>query len=235
MTWEDYEPLSAAIAAEYARKFRRYGAETADVWQELRLWLASHPGKLAEWEALEDEKATTKMVARTLRNHASLCCQELKAQVLGYSLRDLVWYARGELSVLLDHMFDQESWSNPPEQDGEKRRGGDPATGNNWLATLSDVSRAFDQLKDADRDLLYLYHRDGKTNVDLARRRGVSEQAQSRMHHRALGRLLDLLGGEKPRNTHDQTDCECSEYVGTRRVVSNAGARAMTENQYDED
>lgn len=232
MGWEDFENLTLAIASEFSRKFRRYGVETADVAQELRLWLFQHPRKLAEFEALDDEKATTKMVARVLRNEAGDFCQRTKAEVLGYELHDLSWYRRGELKPLLDAMFDREAWTEPPVSEDGGKRGGDPAVGGNWLATLVDVARAFDQLNDDDKALLRLFHDDGKTNVDLAKQRGITPQAMSEKHHRVLGRLLNLLGGERPRGTHEN-DCEC-QYVGTRRVMSNAAARAAIENDYQE-
>lgn len=231
----EYDHLAASIAFEYARKFRRYGVDTQDVLQELRIWTFRHPNKISEWA--ESEGGAEKPLARTLRHEALAYCQQQKAEVLGYRVSDLHYYSRKELQkVLLPSMFDRESWVEPPVSDDNGRRAGDPATGGNWVAILADVARAFIQLSESDQSLLKMFHLDGMTNVLVADMLSVTPQAASKAHHKALGRLLDVLGGERPQSTHDDVDgCECEDWVGTRRVVSNAAARAMTEGQYDED
>lgn len=228
----DIDPLVQTVATEYGRKFWKFGLESPDVAQELWVWVVQHPTKVTGWMAEENGH---RPLLTTLRNEAKRHGMAAKASVLGYSLDDLAFYSRGEISVLLDAMFDDEAWVEPPATEPGSRRGGDPATGGNWLATLADVSRAFEQLPDAERSLLTLFHRDGESNRQVAEMLGVSEQATSKRHAKALEKLHRLLGGHKPKWTHDPVDCECSEYVGTRRAMSNAAARAKTEHQYDED
>ncbi len=99
---------------------------------------------------------------------------------------------------------------------------------------MADLSRGFSRLSAPDQSLLSAFHKDGMTNVMLAELNDVTPQAMSARHHKVLARLQKLLGGDRPQNTHEDP-CECEPFVGTRRVVSNAAARARTENQYDED
>lgn len=231
-TFEDYEPITLPIAAEYARKFRRYGVETADVAQELRIWLVKHPGKIEQWES--EEEGADKPVARALRNEASRFCQESKAQYLGYSVEDLSWFAKGEVKALLPSLFDHDAWTEPPVSDEGGRSSKAPAEGGNWVATLADLSRAFDQLPLEDQSLLKAFHEEGYSNILLAELYDITPQAMSRRHDKAVGRLHKLLGGDRPRYTHDTPDCECGQVTGSRRVVSNAAARAAQENYYEE-
>lgn len=229
----DYEEILVPIAVDYSRKFRKFGAEAQDIAQELRLWVFKHPEKIAAWEQLDD--GADKLVARTLRNEAQRFCQQTKATYLGYSVDDLSFYSRGELKVLLDCIFDDQAWLEPPVSDDGGRSRRDPATGGNWIAMLADVARAYDSLAREDRELLACFHREHMTNVMLAELNGVTPQAMSARHQKALNRLLKQLGGERPHYTHDRPDCECGEIVGSRNAISNAAARAMTTNQYDED
>lgn len=232
MSWQDYEVIATPIASEFARRYRRFGAEVDDLLQEMRIWLATHPQKIADWTD-EDPESVDKRVARSLRNEAKDYCEKIKAQSLGYHTDDLSWYSRNELKSILDVLFDQEAWTSPPVPEDGGRRVGDPATGGNYLAMLADVAQGFDKLPTDDRELLLKLHRDGSTTVDIAKGAGVSQQSVSASRHRALKRLLDILGGDRP--GHDRSRCECSEYVGTRRAMSNAAARAAIENQYQED
>lgn len=230
----EFESILVPIAADFARKFGRYGTELDDVAQELRIWVFRHPEKIATWEGEHEPWDVDKLVARSLRHEANRYCQQIKAQSVGYSYDDLAWYSRGELKVLLDAMFDREAWTEPPvsESGGRSRR--DPATGGNWIAMLADVAQAFDRLSERDRNLLRVFHEHRVPNVTLADREGVSPQAMSAKHQKALDRLLRLMGGERPRNTHDEPECECEQYLGTRRVISNAAARAAQDNYYEE-
>src|SRR5690606_26210954 len=119
-----------------------------------------------------------------------------KAQAVGYERSDLYFYTTGELRVLLDSVFDQQAWHNPPQSDVRSQKS--PAEGNNWLTTLADVSLAFKKLPREDRETILDFHDRGWTNKELADMHGVSEQVMSYRHNRALKRLQRLLGGPKP-------------------------------------
>lgn len=232
-TYLDWEPLVLSIANEFGRKFGRYGVEREDLAQEMRLWVFRHPETIARWE--ESEDGAEKPLARTLRNEALDLCQQWKADYLGYSKSDLTYYSRKELQkVLLPAVFDPEAWTEPPVSEGSGRSQRAPAEGGNWIAMLADVSRAFSSIPQRDQDLLRMFHQDQMTNVLVADMLGITQQAASKKHHQALGRLVRQLGGERPRNTHEEPTCECEDFVGTRQVMSNAAARAAQDNYYEE-
>jgi hypothetical protein len=235
MDLSELEPIVQSVAGDFARKFGRYGVEREDVSQELWTWVVKHPGKITEWSA---EEHFEKILAKTLRHEANAYSQRAKADALGYSVSDLAWYSRNELKALLTAMFDPEAWTEPPvSEDGGRSRRGNPAEGGNWIALLADVAQAYNRLSTEDKALLAWFHGREWTNVMYAEVYGITQQSASNRHTKALNRLLRLLGGERPRNTHDDASgpCECeTQYVGTRNVVSNAAARALTQEQYDE-
>jgi DNA-directed RNA polymerase specialized sigma24 family protein len=228
-------PVLDSVAAQMSRRYWSFGGTHEELVQEGWLWAAEHPEKLLLWfdDELTDPKAGEKMLAKSLRNHLQGYGESLKAQALGYSTDDLTYYSRQYVRELLPLMFDDEAWMHPEQGDGERRAPSDPAAGGNWVATLADLSRAFAKLDVNDRDLLTRFHRDDVSNNAMADRCGVSKQTMSDWHDKAIRRLVDLLGGPRPRSSHD---AECQHpYVGSRHAISNAQARAYQQSMYEED
>lgn len=227
----EYAPMVEAIANDLGRKYARYGADRDDMSQTCWLWLHQHPRKVTQYLTENDPKIGIKMLARALRNECADYGEDCKAQDLGYSRQDLYNYARAELEALLDSVYDEEKWHEPPvSEDGGRAARRDPATGGGWIATLADVSQALDRISQEDRLLLEAFHRDGWSNKDLAQHYGVSESAMTQRHQSAVRRLHDVLGGPKVRGSHD-ADCD-HMWIG-RRSISNAAARAQQSSYYE--
>ena len=229
-------PIIAGTCIETAKRYGTYGLDRAEAEQECWLWIGEHPAKLEEWMEAEPEK-WTRLLARTLRNEMRDYGEKCKAEALGYHIDDLVYYSKKQLPPLLEAVFNESAWIHPETSGDEpaRRGAGDAATGGNWVATLADVSRAVDLLKQEDRDILKMFHEPPVwTNKDAAKYLGLSEQVMSYRHDRALGRLLRELGGPKPWPGHDG-DCDHPfRGMGKRAVYSNAAARAMQSGYYDE-
>lgn len=226
-------PVVESVAADMSRRYRRYGAEQEDLAGEGWVWILEHPQKVIDWfdEDKHPARDAEKLLARSLRNACVDYGEDLKAQAIGYNREDLAYYSKQYLRALLPSMFDDEAWIHPEQGDGERiSTGGDPAHGGNWIATLADVSRAYGQLDPSDRDLLARFHRDGLSNDAIAHACGVSKQTMSDWHDRAVGRLLKILGGPKPRSVHDE---DCDHWTG-RHAQSNAAARAYQQSMYEE-
>lgn len=238
--YDDLSPVIDSIAAEYARRYSQYGLDREDLSQSAWLWLYEHPRKCAEFFENGTEQGV-KLIARTLRNELHDVGEDAKAQHLGYSRDDIVYYTKAYVKSLLPSMFDEEAWLHPEQGDGERRAPSDPATGGNWITTLADISRAYDRLSKEDRDLLAAFHRDEYSNKLLSEMFDISEQTMSYRHDRAIGRLVKHLGGPKPRPQHGSDPdtgqsfyCEHGWGSTRRRAQSNAAARAYQQGLYDE-
>lgn len=221
----EVEPMIAGIASEFGRRHHVHGADSEDFRQDLRIWVLENADDIAAWRNELDPSEFDKYLARCMRNECSSLGVDIKAHATGYKRDDLTWYSKGELKTLLPSMFDRSKWHEPPQSDGRSVKS--YAEGNNWVAILADVSRAFSTLRKDDRDLLTAVYRDEYNNVLLSEMFGVTEQTMSYRHERALGRLLDALGGRKPESTRDP-------WRG-RHAISNGAARAMTQGSYDDD
>ncbi|MCW2843335.1 MAG: Sigma-70 family polymerase sigma factor [Nocardioides sp.] len=229
INYDSITPVVESVASDMSRRYGQYGADRADISQECWLWIFLHPEKVVEF--LDNGDYGVKQLAKTLRNEAQDYGESVKAQHLGYSLDDLYHYRKDEVRMLLDAVFDEEAWTEPPVSEEGPTGRRDPATGGGWIATLTDVSQAFDRLQEKDRDLLIAFHREGWTNKMLADSAGVTEQTMSYRHDSAVRRLVDKLGGPRPRPQHDE---DCSHVWRNRHALSNTTARAIQQQNYEE-
>lgn len=225
LTAEQYEilqPIASRIAGALRRRYPM--TDRDDIEQECMLWAVQRPGKVREYLAEDEDHGR---LARSMRNAAVRFCEAEKAARRGYDPDDLYYYSTRELGALLGVVFDKESWASPPNGDGEKIRGGDPAVGGNWLATLVDVDMAFSRLDYEDQEVLklrYLAGGEDKTVLrELAESYDVSVSTVDRRIKRALRHLQDELGGPRPD--------EDREYTGSSRTIRNSQANAIIGSQ----
>lgn len=223
--FNEWDATIVAVARSTARRFSMVDWE--DVAQELRLWWIKNHVRIGRYltdDAEDEAKPGTKKLMRALSLEASGYCQVEKARHLGYRPEDLFFYTTGALRELLTMALDYECWLQLGQraEDGSEggRAGRAPSEGNNLVAVLSDVRRGLDLISDSDRDLLVALYRDALSEEELAERAGVTQEAINKRHDRALMRLRDALGGERP---------PMHEGPGARRALGNAAARAMTD------
>lgn len=219
---EQWDPTIIAISRATARRFGPV-VDWEDVAQELRLWWLKHAKRVEKY--LDDEDAGSKLLMRALSLEASGFCQVEKARHLGYRVEDLFFYNTGALRELLPLVFDYECWVEIGQQrGGEGSDGGRgsraPAEGNNLVTVLADVHRGLSLVNESDRQLIFDLYREGLSEAELAERSGVTAEAVNKRHDRALARLRDVMGGERP---------PMHEGPGARHALSNAAARAATE------
>ena len=226
--WPVVEPIAAGIAAEYGRRHRVHGADESDFRQEFALWLVENSAQVADWHAELDKQGFERMVARVLRNEGTDYGLDIKAHAVGYKREDLYFYSKGEVKALLPLMFDPEKWHEPPQSEGRSTKS--QAEGGGWIATLADISQAFDRLETEDRELLAAFHKDEWSNVLMAEAYGVTEQVMSYRHDRAVRRLLKVLGDTSPRPMRAQTNRD--PWRG-RRAIPAPAMRAYEQKAYD--
>jgi DNA-directed RNA polymerase specialized sigma24 family protein len=212
-----------SIATEFGRKNHMYGAERDDYVQELSIWVLEKAEKVSEWldPELNDPEHGERRIALSLRNRAKDYTKKVKRQALGLTPAEMYEYGSGEVEELLKAMFHREEWLYPPKSDGRSTKA--PAHGNNWIATLSDVSLAFDSLDGYDRGILITRYYKGRTLAEGAFLYGKTEATMSRHVTRAIRRIVDTLNGDRPRP---------NPWTG-RRARSTASMRAYEERAYE--
>lgn len=226
--YEELLPMVSQISIALKRSFGYSTRE--DIAQYCWLFVFTRPRKVREY--LENEEKGKLYVS--VKNFARKECLKEKADLEGWHWSDLSWYTYGSLESLLDIIFDDEDWTSPPgpQWSDTPKGGGDPASGNNYLATLADVSRALDSLRKGHRDIIQAIHRDGMTQGEIAKVQDVSQSTAGRRYRRAVAALLDALGGPYPE--YDEPDKQYKQYTGQRRTMSNAAAMATIGADWDE-
>jgi hypothetical protein len=225
-------PLISGIANEFGRRHRVHGADPEDYGQQLALWVLENQAQVETWLDPEqwEPKDGTRMLAKALRNEAKDYSVDIKAQAVGYERQDLHFYGKGEVRSLLPAMFNPDAWHEPPQSEGRSVKA--PSEGGNWVATLADLSQAFDKLDLYDRKVLEAFHKHGWTNKEMAEREDVTEQMMSYYHDRAIGHLVNQLGDTAP---HPMRRQESRDPWRGRRAITNSTARARTSRTYDDE
>lgn len=214
----EYQNMVAQVATELKRQYPMVDRD--DISQELWVWLASNPEKIEEWG---EGKQAERKVATSLRRAGRGYCIREKSALTGYELEDLYFYSTGQLRELLPVVMDRALWTDasPGVDAGHITGGGDPAHGNTRLAMLCDVRSSLEAVSEADKELLFTIFGLQVPEEIHALECGVTEETLRKRVQRALQRLQRALGGPKPP----------PEYLGSRKVLSNAQAQAQTRNQ----
>jgi RNA polymerase sigma factor (sigma-70 family) len=241
---ENYENVSAlALQAARAVRKRYPTVELDDLISVGLMWAVQHPRKLAEYLRDEDEKRGTRMLVASLKNEVRGYARKQRAYNYGYALEDDAFYSKrmlkgdGTNPGLLHYVFDRANWASPPRRDDAPKTKGDPAEGGTWLAMMVDLDKALQSLTVADRQLLREHYGQGTTYDDIGEQwtqPPVSKTTVAKYIDRAVKGVQDFLGGPRPREDAPEPEWEeeeFREYVGSRRAISNAHARAITENQ----
>ena len=156
--FEESHQIAVTVARKVHRKYHVY-FDMQDVAQELTIWILRRQDKIEEWldhpRNSEEYKMGVKKLGKTLTRHGDKYCRRLKAQKLGYELRDEQFYSEVTLSELLPFV-----WSDVVNTvDNSKPKvsgGGNPAEGGNYVIQLFDIRRGLSRLSEMDRDVLEL-------------------------------------------------------------------------------
>ena len=201
MSWlESAQEIAVVSARKVHRKYHTY-FDQADVVQELMLWVLSRKDKVQEWIDFDVDTDEYRMgvrkLGKTLTRHADKYCRKIKAQKLGYELRDEQFYAPATIAEILPFAWEDVIDSrdmNKPKITG----GGNPAEGGNYLIQLFDIRKALLQLSETDRSVLRLKFYDQLSFQELAQELNVSDSTAHRKVDGAIKRLTNYLGGISP-------------------------------------
>lgn len=227
MKWVESEQFAeiAGISANIiARKYRRY-IDRSDLVNDGYVWALERPAKLGDIMGDDDEEERTRRLRNALCNHMDRVARRAKAAVLGYEVEDEFFYALPALRDLLPQAYGHIDWQTFEAGDHEVKPTGDPAEGGNRVAELADISQALGRLAKDDQKVLFLRYGAGDSEDDIAAHLGVEQGAAHMRLERALRRLQQELGGSPPR-------ADRPEYTGSRRVMRNASAQAITGGIY---
>lgn len=231
----DVEEQILYSARQVARRYR--GSAVEDLAQEGRIWVTLHPKRMEHFFNDENAKRGWVRMTRTIEKQMAKTARIEKAAREGYDPDDEYFYALALFDLVMPALWDDDLRQHGPSHDeGDGTRVAskkDPAEGSSWPAMVVDVENAWSraELDGRQRTMLMLKYRDGATYADIGRAMGVSQSTAHEHVKRALRKLQRQLGGGRPEPCDGS--CEDCGGLGSRKVMSNAHARALTDNQYE--
>ena len=204
MDWEEIEKwdyIVTAVASEYRRKFDMI--ELEDIRQSLYQWFAEHPNKLKEWEAI-GEKDAKNLIYRSLRNQALDYCQKWKAKSVGYDVGDLHYYESEIVEALLPSVLRGDFAITHKLNLGRPGKPSAPAEGGNLMIMMLEIDSAYWKIGKDDRKILFLRYAESLDFGEIANYLELGTDSAARMRNkRAIRRLINKIGGNKPYNDID--------------------------------
>ena len=182
---------------------RRFpSVEQNDIVQEMWVWCLTHPGKVQKFLAMGEDDRYSKL-CWSMRNAGLAFCHKEKARKSGYSVDDLHFYSIRTLREVLPAVYDDEMWVRLGSGDCDSANGINPDPSRpdrrmDAIAALTDVSVAIRRLPGDQRQLIEWTFRDNYTPENLAGHLHTTPDGARMRVQRALRRLQELLGGERP-------------------------------------
>lgn len=198
------------VVTEDELKLARQGAHSAyrsgrgimdeeDLTQEAYLWIVQNPRKVQAWR--EKGKHGQNILRNACRQRCLTLIANERRKRSRLEMGDLFYYTQQMIRELIPDMLNEESWTFNSVQDNSELKGPSrPSEGNSRIATICDVSLAFESLKDNDKAILEDLYGDGGVQYGMvALKLGVSERTVRRREERALDKMVEFLGGERPK------------------------------------
>lgn len=201
LEFEELHEIAVVVARKVHRRYHTY-FDVQDVVQELTIWILKRQDKIADWfghEVGSDEyKMGIKKLGKTLTRHADKYCRRIKAQKLGYEIRDEQYYDSATIEDLLPYAFNENVVTSSPIEGEKVSNMGNPAEGGNYVIQLIDIRRALLHSSEEDRKVLRLRFFDQLSYKEMSEILEVSDTTANRKVDGAVKRLSETLGGENP-------------------------------------
>jgi hypothetical protein len=203
--WLEFKDMMIRIASEYHKKYPMVDVD--DFQQEMYLWFVTHPKKFKEWIAM-DEKDSSKLIARSLRNQCLKYGEKEKARMAGYATSDVHYYDPVIVEAFLPTII-AESYEMPAKLKDLSgiRTNSDINDGMNWLAMRSDVAKGYYKLPPAKQFILRVRYSDEDAEwTKVAEELGTTPDGARMKVQRTLLSLIQNIGGKRP--YHDEDNIE---------------------------
>lgn len=225
----DHEAIAPMIQRNAGITRRSYpGADLGDLKGVQWEWVYENQDKVNNYLSANSPG----LLATRLLTTAQRWAAKERELDLGRDPEDLFIYNPRVVGELLKDVFEHEGWQHyePNGGDGMPVAKGLANQTGDRQAMLADVSSALQALPTEPYNILVWHFKYGYSHAKLADVLEITEDAARQRVSRAVRKVSQILMGQAP-STSEGAD---PEYVGTRRVISNAQARAQTSSQWDE-
>jgi DNA-directed RNA polymerase specialized sigma24 family protein len=217
--------LNGVIARAAGAIAKRYGSfvQYEDLVQDGWEWVLTRPERLVVDDdgMVRDNHGIVDLV-----RHLTAVAKRERDARLGLSVGQSS-YDRAVVEAVLPGVWDRDYRPAMPEV--RTRRSDDPAAmASQWETLVLDVKRAVEQLPARHRKVLFTYYAVVHDWREAAKMLGLGKSRANELGNEAISRIVDILNG-----VPDATVSDDHGVTGSRRVMSNAQARALTQQQWD--
>jgi RNA polymerase sigma factor (sigma-70 family) len=194
----DVDRMIESAAWSVRNRFKQW-VDQEDLAQEGYLWVFEHSGRVQEYLDNENPKLAYWWLSRDLWEVMDKYARVSKAQAVGYAVSDEAFYGQQLIEALLPAVLAGDTDKPKGEQVGPRQQS-DPAEGGNYLVMYLDVERAWEKTKLADTERLAceLYYGQGYTQTETAEQLEISQPSVQKALKRALRKMVETLGGQRP-------------------------------------
>jgi len=198
------------VVTEEELKLARQGAHSAyrsgrgiiseeDLTQEAYLWMVQNLRKVIGWR--DKGKHGQNILRNACRQRCLTLIADERRRKSRLEMGDLFYYTQQMIRELMPDVLNEESWVDGGMMDNSELKGPSrPSEGNSRIATICDISSAFESLSDNDKAILEDLYGDGGVHYGIvALKTGVTERTVRRREERALDKMVEYLGGERPK------------------------------------
>lgn len=194
------------VAGAVWRQYRRW-VDKEDLVQEGYIWCLGRIPQIEEAMAEPDEsirKHNERRLWWQLKRVCERYARREKAMRSGYVVQDEFFYETSTIAQMLPHIltniFDGVLLEQAQQllDDGMPKRSSAPAEGRNLLAMLIDIKKGYEQLEQAQKDLIKARYYDNLTLAQMAQLFECSISTADRRCENAIKALQRIVGGENP-------------------------------------
>lgn len=190
-------------------------------------WVYSNPNHVKNYL----ENGAQGLLANRLRTVAMRYARSENELANGREPDDLYVYNSRTVAELLKDVFDYGGWQpyQPLGGDGMPTAKRLVNESGDRMAMLTDVKAAIKLLPEDQYNVIVWVYKYSYTHAKLAETLDITEDAARMRVNRAVNKIVQVLMGMAP-STAEGAD---PEYIGQRKVMSNAASRALTSSQWD--
>lgn len=216
--YSHYEATVRAVAYNIGKSYRSY-VSIEDVEQEMWQWMFTYPDPFRRYATNGPLSAAQAALGQVAHRY----CEKQRTAFLGLTEPQYDLYSPKAVRELLNDCFEYEDWQSFATKNDAMPRTKRLEATSDRLAMLIDVKTATAKLPVREYSIIigrFKYRYNDEQMADMLE---IAPGSVASTVSRAVKQLTELL---------NPTQVE-HEYVGKRKVKSNAAARAETSNQWE--
>lgn len=186
-------------AADAAKRYGRWGLTADQAMAHIWQWVLDH-GDWVQEIMDEHERSWPQVLGRIAKAEVEFLGDAQRCAALGIRPWENFYYTTAGVEVALRAAYDPAGWLDAPVPEFTGMAFHRPtAPHSDWIVSMADVTSAVKRLDPADQLTLEALYRSDVPKGRLAEAYGITAPTMSFRKESILRKVVDLLGGPRPR------------------------------------